>query len=59
MSKWLITTEQPIVKGKIEEFKTMSQVHTFEGNTPTEDEIKKVINVRGAIIFMQKLADEE
>lgn len=57
MSKWLITTNQPQVEGKKEIYIPASKVHEFAGDAPTEAEINKIIGYRGAVLFMQRLAD--
>ena len=57
MSKWLITTNQPQVEGKKEIYIPASKVHEFAGDAPTEAEINKIISYRGAVLFMQRLAD--
>ena len=57
MSKWLITTNQPIVAGNRETYLPASKVHEFADDAPTEAEINKIITYRGAVLFMQRLAD--
>ena len=57
MSKWLIKTNQPIVAGKREIYLPASKIYEFAGEAPSEDEINKIITYRGAVLFMQRLAD--